>query len=274
MAQSAKHAVPRNPSAKGGNGPSSPPQNDAMLETPRKYEASIFGNMQDIRPSADTISALLDAFRDRELLPSTFHEFGPSFPGPMPRIRLARPDNEWIIDFDTTRIMIQKNMTKPNGANMGTLEGFGREVVDLAERILRRFPKRGTRLSLVTESIMRQVDDAALRRIYGKHFHHIPFYVDNCPVEWNSRSVARTFMKLSGSDELLNVITDIKRVTGEVLTQDRIQPLDRILVAFDINTFQGNADTRFDSASIVEFYPKALQLRAMLLSQVRELIDE
>ncbi|MFC1573314.1 hypothetical protein ACFL6M_06915, partial [Candidatus Eisenbacteria bacterium] len=72
----------------------------------------------------------------------------------------------------------------------------------------------------------------------------------------------------------LNVITNVNRVTGELPMQDRMSPFDRIVVGFDINTFQGNVDTRFNPEAIAEFYPKAVNLRTELFSQVKELVDE
>jgi len=41
-----------------------------MIETPRKYQASFFSTIEDIKPSVDTIPVFLEMFRDKALLPS------------------------------------------------------------------------------------------------------------------------------------------------------------------------------------------------------------
>ena len=165
---------------------------------------------------------------------STFHEIRAGLRSPRARLRLSSPDNEWAIDFDTDRITLQKNMTKPKGRNMGTLEEFGNEVVEFCKRILRQFPKKGTRLSLVTEGFMREMPEEKLRTIYDRLFRPVQFYAENAPVEWWSRSAARAKMDINGREELLNVITNVNRVQGELPAPDGMMAFDRIQVGFDM----------------------------------------
>ncbi|HUT87226.1 MAG TPA: hypothetical protein VMX15_03985 [Candidatus Heimdallarchaeota archaeon] len=243
-----------------------------MIEIPRKYEAIFFGRIEDIKPSPDTIGVLLEMFRDKGLLPTTLHEIRP--PGPIVRLMMLSPDNEWAIHFLSERIIFQKNMTKPKGANMGTLEEFGKEVAEFSKRILQRFPIKGTRLALVTGGMMTEMTEESLQKVYEKLFHPVRFYVDNPPTEWRSRSVARFSLTVNGREERLNVLTDVNRVWGEFGLPDGVSPFDRIEVGFDINTFHGNVETRFDAESVADFYPKALKLRTDLLSQVEVLVNE
>jgi hypothetical protein len=244
-----------------------------MIEIPVKYEASFFADIQDIRPSADTIPVLLDMFRDRGLLPIIFHEIGGGLLGPNPRLSLVSPDNEWSIAFPGERIIFVKNMSKPKGVNMGTVDEFGKVVVEFSKRILERFPVKGTRLALVTEGMMTEMSDKSLQKVYEKVFRPVPFYVDNHPTEWGSRAAARIDVQINGREESLNVLTKVNRMQGEFRLQDGTTPFDLIKVSFDINTFQGNTETRFDAKSVAEFCPKALDLRANVLSQVEVLVN-
>ena len=242
-----------------------------MIEIPSKYEASFFGRIEDIKPSPDTIAVLLEILRDKGLLPTTLHEIG--LRGPIARLRMASPDNEWAIGFVSERIIFQKNMTKPKGANMGTLEEFGKEVAEFSKKILQRFPIKGTRLALVTGGMMAEMTEESLQKVYEGLFHPVRFYVDNRPTEWSSRSVAQRSLTVNGREERLNVLTDINRVRGEFSLADGVSSFDRIEVGFDINTLQRNVETRFDAESVADFYPKALKLRTDLLLQVEDLVN-
>ncbi|MBE3095889.1 MAG: hypothetical protein IMZ44_02020 [Planctomycetes bacterium] len=242
-----------------------------MIEMPVKYEASFFGRIEDIKPSPQTIPVLLDMFSDKGLLPTTLQEI--RIPGPILRLRMMSPDGEWAIDFVTERIVFKKVITKPKGANMGTLEEFGKEVAEFSKRILQRFPMKGTRLALVTAGMMTEKTEESLQKVYDRLFHPVRFYAENRPTEWRSRSVARFSLEVNGREELLNVLTDINRVQGEFSLPDGVTVFDGIEVGFDINTFHGNVETRFDAESVADFYPKALRLRTDLLLQVEDLVN-
>ncbi len=90
-----------------------------MIDIPGRYEASFFADIGDIRPNADSIPVFLEMFRKEGWLPNTFQEIALGII-PAIRLRLASPDNEWVIDFDSNRVIFVKNPTKPKGSNLGT----------------------------------------------------------------------------------------------------------------------------------------------------------
>jgi hypothetical protein len=239
-----------------------------MIDIHRKYQFSFFGNMADIQPSADTIPVFLEMFRDKGFLPSTFQEIRLPNPTPEIRLKLSSPDQEWAIDLDTARLSFTKNSIKPKGINLGTVEGFIRDVIDFCSRLLRRFPKKASRLSLVTEGLMREMQEEELRLIYEKLFKPIPFYQANPSIGWQSRYVARVQENIQGNSELINVVTWINRTRGKLADLAGLLPFDRIEIKFDINTFQGNTDTRFGIESVSPFLQSALELRARLIREL------
>jgi hypothetical protein len=244
-----------------------------MIEIPGKYQASFFGDFGDIRPTADSISKFLDMFRDNEFLPSTFQEIKDGIAEPRARLRLSSQDHEWLIDFNSERIVVNKLGIKAMGANMGTVEEFAKKVVELTKRILGEFPKKGTRLALVTEGLMKEMSAEKLGAIYQRVFRPVPFYGEHSPYEWKSRSVAKIEREINAVQEVLNVICDVNRIHGEFTKPDGMVDFDRIQVGFDINTHQGNKETRFEIDSAVDFYQKAIELRSDLLSQLEGLIN-
>ncbi|MGA2463721.1 MAG: hypothetical protein ABSH06_05135 [Thermodesulfobacteriota bacterium] len=241
-----------------------------MIAIPNSYVAQFFADMADFRPSADTIPPLMEAFRHRNLLPGTFHEMGPFMQAPQVRLRLSSSNNEWMIDFDTLRISIQKNSVKPKGTNMGTPEEFVRDATDFLGRILGLFPKKGNRLSLTTNGLMAEMPGERLQEIYTRVFVPLQFYEEHRPVGWNSRSLARVFQDVAGSQENLNIITIVSRIQGDLKEEGGSVSFDRIQVQFDINTHQSNREPRFDMAHVNAFYPIALRTRGLILSQLTE----
>jgi len=245
-----------------------------MIAAPRKYQACFFADFADVRPSVETIPPLLSLFQDRGLLPNTYQEIGflPSA-APQARLRLSSPDNEWVIEFETPRINIEKNAIKPFGANLGPPEEFTRNAIGFLDRILGRFPKKANRLSLVTDGLMGEMPETKLQDLYPRLLVPLDFYEQNPPLNWNSRSVARIFIDLDGNREQLNVITQVNRVHGQFVEEGNVTPYDRIQVVIDINTYQGNTDPRFQIAAVRAFYPEALKIRERLLSALKERLN-
>lgn len=240
-----------------------------MISIPERYETHFFTDIADLRPSADTISPLLEAFRDVNLLPTTYTEIG-LFPRPEVRLRLMSPNNEWVIDFDITRISISKNKVKAGGANLGAIEEFTRNSTDFLGRILTRFPKKSHRLGLVTRGFMSEMSGEQLLRIYRCLFLPIRFYQDNVPISWNFRTHTRIPENLGDNQEIINVITRVNRIKGTFIEEGSSVPFDRIRLDFDINTSQDNKEARFDLTHLNSFNSITLRIRNLLLSQLKE----
>lgn len=245
-----------------------------IVAAPRRYQAAFFADLADLRPSVDTIPPLLEAFADRGFLPNTYRELGiSSSPAPQVRLRLSTPDSEWEVDFETHRINITKNAVKPFGSNLGSSDEFTRNAIDFLERILKRFPMKGKRLSFVTSGLMTEMPEDRLREIYPRVFVPLDFYEKNPPSAWTSHSVSRILTDLNGNQERLNIVTQVGRIQGELTEEGSTIPYDRIQLGFDINTYQRNREPRFEMAHVRAFYPEALQIRENLLSSLKERLN-
>lgn len=246
-----------------------------MIDIPGTYQAVFFSNNSDITPSADTIPVFLTSFRDKGFLPNTFQEIEitPTGPRPQTRLRLAPPDEEWDIEIAARRINIKKNAIKPKGLNMGTVEDFIKEVVDFFRRIQTGFPRKANRLSLITVGLLREMSKERLEQIYARLFRPVTFYVQNPPIEWELTSVAKVTKTITDSQEKFNVNTRIKRIRGRLTETSGIIPFDRIQLLFDINTLPAR-EPRFDIEAVSDFFSKAGELRATLLKQLEEFLNE
>jgi hypothetical protein len=240
-----------------------------MIAIPTKYQIHFFANMAGLTPSADIITALLNAFRGEGLLPSTFQEFKLPLQEPELRLRFSSPSGEWVIDFDSGRITLDKNSGKPLGANLGEPEEFVRDAVNMLGRILQLFPRKATRLSLVTDGLMAEMPDHTLTDLYSQVVVPSAFYRENPPIAWNTRSLSRVSTVLAGNQEQVNVITQVNRVQGKLLKQGGL-PFDRIQILFDVNTYQANSEPRFGIPEVSEFYASALKTRDTILKDLKE----
>ena len=244
-----------------------------MFDIFGRYQASIFLRASEIVPSPDVISPLLNIFRDKGFLPTTFQEIGPQSPAPQVRLRLNSPNNEWGINFASHRIDIEKNPVLAAGKNIGEIEVFVDEVIDFIGRILGHFNKKGHRLSIITSGMLREMSHDRLDSIYNKLFCPLPFYKQILPFEWNSRSATQSAINLENHDEKINVITSINRVRGQLIEPQRVMQFDRIEVGFDINTLAEENTDRFSVESLKEFFEGALNVRATIIEEIKETID-
>jgi len=241
------------------------------------YQASYFGDVEEIRPSVETIPLLMNAFVDHNFLPNTFTFFEGTFDGSFPvlpkpqaRLRLSSEDSEWNIQFETDRVRIQKAGVSPYGSNMGEPEKFTHDAIDFLERILKHFPKKAHRLSLVISELLMDISNADLKRLYSEFIVPNEFYGQNPPSAWKSRTVSRIQYNCGDMQEDLNVITDVNRAQVNVFQDSGVEPVDGIQVTFDINTYQGRTDPRFELPHVKLFYPKALEIYDEVNSMLRE----
>ena len=249
-----------------------------MIDMKMKYQATIFGNFNDIEPTPDNIKTLVDLFRDKALIPGVINEFRATVQTPIPtrraRIRCASANGEWAIEFLSNRIQIVKQATETHGANLGDLDAFCSDASYLFEQITSEFKKKANRIALVTDFLLKAMTKKTLSEIYLKLFNAPEFYVENPPFEWNWRTASRIPIKLEELDETLNIIVTINRSDGEFQAKGEIMPFDGIQLGFDINTVPDNKEHRFDSRKIASFYNQVSKPHDSLSGEITEFIDE
>lgn len=244
-----------------------------MIDIRLKYQASIFVDANDIIPSPDIMSSLIDLFRDKNFVPSTFQQIGLTSPSPKVRLRLSTTNNEWNIAFATHRIDVDKNQIEPKGSNVGELSDFCSTSVDFFERILNRFNKRANRLTLNTNGLFEEMTQAQLSAAYKKLFRPPKFYKENPPFEWEWRSASKIPINILKLKDSLYVITIVRRLRGEFTDKSGVSTFDRLQLAPDINTSDRNTDYRFSLAHIKNYFPQALDIHNMLAKQIEEYIN-
>ena len=244
-----------------------------MIDIKLRYQASIFVNAEDIEPSPEVTTDLINIFSDRKLIPNTFQELSRSSPNMLTRLRLSDTKNEWNIVFLTNRIDINKNPTDSKGSNIGELSDFCLDANSFFERILTKFNKPANRLVLDTSVMLEEMTEDQLASIYTKLFKPPKFYEENPPFEWDWRSASHFPMDILNLSEDLFVIIPIKRVTGGYNDPSGVIKFDRIQLAPDINTTARNTNYRFNITHVTDFLHKARDIHNRLLTEIEEYIN-
>jgi hypothetical protein len=241
-----------------------------MIDTNLKYQIALFGSFEDISPKADILKYFIDAFSDKQLIPTTFQELGPT--GLLNRLSLKSTDDVWNIEFNSNRIDIHKSNQDIGVTSMSSLEDFISDSNSMIEKIVSKFPKKFNRLALVTRHLFKEMKEAEMLSIFHNTVKTIDLYKKNEPVEWNNRVVTRVVEKINGNDETFNIISEINRIKGNLKINSVATPIDRVELKFDINTYQINTDYRFDLKDISTFLKRATEIEKQLEAEYAKLV--
>lgn len=237
-----------------------------------KFQVVLYGTYGDILPKPDNIKYFIDSFSEKELIPTTWQEIGPN--GPVNRFSLTNSDESWLIEFGSNRIDIFHTNKDVGKTDFLDLDSFVTEARSIAEIIQGKFPKKHNRLALVTRVLLDEMTQEAHDEVYRKLNSTISVYNENSIADWNSRVVSRVPYEFDGLNETFNVISNVKRTKGNLIIESKKTEVDRIELHFDINTFQGNTDYRFELDQIDSFLKQAVTIEKELKNEYLELISQ
>ncbi len=237
-----------------------------------KFQVVLYGTYGDILPKPDNIKYFIDSFSDKELIPTTRQEIGPN--EAVNRFSLTNSDESWLIEFGSNRIDIFHTNKDVGKTEFLSLDDFVKEAKSIAEKIQVKFPKKHNRLALVTRFLLDEMTQEAHDEVYRKLNSSIPIYNENVIADWNSRVVSRVPYEFDGLKETFNVISNVKRTKGNLIIDSEKTEVDRVELHFDINTFQGNTDYRFELEQIDSFLKQAVKVEQSLKKEYLELISK
>lgn len=243
-----------------------------MIDMNVRYQASLFANLLDMTATPDNTFKMMSVFKDYGLLPSTFQEITPFNPTPTIRTQFSSANGEWVVRIASRRIDVEKNPTDGVASNMGSIDDFQRTACNLISLFLEAFGKKGTRVSLCSNSLLREMESEMLADVYKRIMNPLEYYKVSTPNEWNIRSVGKESYMISETQERVNVITNISRSQGQMVQNNTPLEFDRIVLEFDINTVQENEDPRLESNALPLFFENAILTRNILISQIERAI--
>lgn len=235
-----------------------------------KYQVVLFGSYGEILPKPDNIKYFMEKFGEKELIPTTFQEIGPQ--GAINRFSLTNSDESWLIEFGSNRIDIFHTNKDVGITNFLNLSDFLNEANGIVKAIQEKFSKKHNRLSLVTRVLFDEMTSEEHDEVYRKLNNTISLYNENSIADWNSRTVSRINYEFDGLKETFNVISNVKRTKGNLIIKSEKTEVDRLELLFDINTFQGNSDYRFEAKQIAFFLKQAAQVEQDLNDKYVNLI--
>ena len=236
-----------------------------------KYQAAMFVNAVDISPKPDTLTYFITAFADKELVPGTFQEIGPT--GILERFNLKDSKGIWNIEFSSNRIDIIKTNANIGVTEMGSHAEFNSEVSKCIDIIFKKFPKKANRLAFVTTHIITELSQVEISSIFNKLFNPIPTHRDNERSEWGSRMVSRINKEFNKRTELHNFLTEINRIKGNLIIDSKIKNVERLQIKLDINTFQGNTEFRFKIKDLKAYYDEVVNWEQTLREELNTLFE-
>jgi hypothetical protein len=243
-----------------------------MIDYVSHYQFGFFAPGARVEPLPDNISRLLFVLQDKGFIPTTTQEIqiGPITQQRL-QLQMITMQSEWVLAFEPHRVVLTKRNVPQ--IEIGRAESFIEEVVETFSRLWREIPLTGTRLSYVTKGLLHTMSPENLTRVNSQLFNLPAFYSEHPPIEWTSRNVARYETYIGDKLEIINVITDINRVTGTIPLRTGLQAGNRIEIGFDINTFQGNTIPRFGLDDVGLFLKTAVELSQQILSELEERIN-
>lgn len=239
-----------------------------------KYQVSVFGDFNNIDVNPENIYKLMDIFKDERLIPTTIQEFvinqNNSNPITVVRPRLTTVNNEWSIEISSNRIDVEQRSIDNSIFPEDKLEMFVRKSSNYISRILNAFTRKGSRLALNTNEIIKNIsehNENALRPNTG-----FDFFSTNEMVEWTSQSVARVDFQLNeDKNEKVNVVLALAKINnGVVINGYNIE--NGLAINFDINTMPNNTNFRFNDELIEKYFIEAIKKRNEIFNDVRRKI--
>jgi hypothetical protein len=237
-----------------------------------KYQCVLFGDFKEFFPSTERIMTLLEIYKDKKLIPITFSEYIIPNPNLVNRIAFSSENNEWQFKIGSSRLEIFHNSLNLLGDNLGSIQSFVEESLDILNRFLGKYEKKGNRLSLLGEFFLDDDDKAKYDNFYLRFRKPHNLYKENIPFEWIIRDATRKIIKEEEEKkeyiETFNIITEINRSQGQIILNNQLKPVDRINVFLDLNSIPENLDTRFDSARITWGLNKAVSYFSSLSIEI------
>lgn len=243
-----------------------------MIDINLKYHTALFGPMDDISPKPEVLKYFINAFADKNFIPTTIQELSPA--GVKNLLALKTSDNVWSIEFGSKRIDISKTDQDIGNSDFGSKQDFIEEVKDVINIIFEKYPKKLNRISFVTHYLLKEMSEQEMNDIFNHLIIPVGLHKEQNPYEWNSRIVSRINEEINQKEELLNVITEVNRIRGKLKIESKQKQIDRVQLKFDINTFQGNSEYRFSNEEIESFYAVSNKIEDSLVNSYINLLSD
>ena len=236
------------------------------------FLASVFVDADSITANPDNVTGLLQALKDKTLVPITIHERSEELIS-LPRIGLMTPGGGNRLVLLGKRFDFARVATDFGSSDLGDLSSFCQEAIPKLIAALDFFDRRAHRLAIVQQGFLPELSKPEMENVVKRIFQFPSIYKTHLPFEWDWRMASLVEREFSSFKEPTNTLVTIKRNPGTLLKGESEKPIseitiDRIRIDFDINTLPQNIKARFDNSHITSFFTQAISWHNDLSSEV------
>ena len=250
------------------------------------YKISAFGDFRDIVPAHETMTSLLEIFKEYEMIPTLFNEFmlpvsampiakkdALKQPAQQSQLRIALTTNDGLeqIFIESSRIDYEIRSNESVEMDDASASQNNERIAEIFGLLFDKYKKRASRLAFFTQSIIVDFTNEEIALFLKKFSNPVSIYSESPLYEWSTRLVTRQDVQVEGMSETINVITDI--IKAQVVRTDQAMlvtaDVDGIQIGIDINTIPEVSTSRFSAKGINEFSFNALNLWNKIWSEMK-----
>ena len=149
-----------------------------------RYQISIFGSFDEIKPSAENIKFFIDKFSDKGFIPNQFTEVSLEIKSELnkgtettnvetSRLRLSDSDKKWDIRFASDRIDFLFVNSNIGQIKMIEKDVFLSEVSEFIDRISEKYQIKSKRVGLLTQYLYNGLD---VNKVSSSFQNNIAFF--------------------------------------------------------------------------------------------------
>lgn len=220
----------------------------------------------------------MELFKDRAFLPGVLQELvaqltiGPALMPPPTgkRLSLDESDTGYHIDFGSQRVDIEQRAKDFEAENVVPFGEFIKTATDFGRRIMSHFELLATRLAIVRNNLVLDLNEKDMGEIYKRLFKPTPFFENNPPYEWVWQGVAKLAIPDGEKPEEANLITKVVRSQGRIGDKPEVSLLR---IEYDVNTLPTRTQPRFNGDSLAVMLPKLEEFQNQIEADIMNVIS-
>jgi hypothetical protein len=237
--------------------------------------AVAYVNAENVSPSFEEITQLMEAFKPIQALPNYLIEQSPT--GTKKRVVFISQDG-WQIGLLGNHFQIVKVPPNPLRDQLGDFSDFCRQASRIFQISLEHFRKRSHRLAALREGYLREMTESEMAEIVKRLMIVPNIYQKNPLKEWDWRVVTDIEREIEGERTRINTIAIVKKIVGTLAQQSGTTEvstsINRIQVNLDINTMPTDQqEDRFGEKHVESFYTQVQDWHYELETEISRFIS-
>ncbi|RPK28355.1 hypothetical protein [Paenibacillus xylanexedens] len=232
--------------------------------------AQFFVDLRELK-AEDATYDLLSIFKDYKMLPVTYQEINTEDGTTKLRTRFVTPDSSFSVNIGSDRIVFSNNIIDIDDKRNDNLQEFIKTINELSILIMNHFKKTGTRVSLISHTLLFEIPTDTLDELHSKFFNSVGI-VGSSPRDWSFKTSNRIQYEILEKSESVNVISEIGKVLVEFGKDGNLTEVNGVNIEIDINTIREDSNERWLGERPKLFFEEAAKTRERIIKEVVEVI--